>query len=111
MPASIWPIAILLPMMIVLSSELPHEPRAVVMPGVVGASPDESVASRARFQSNTCLMTARLGDVAELQAMQTEALDQRAHDLDRHAEIADVGIRGVAAAERNADAADDADSS
>ena len=57
MPASIWPIAILLPMMIVLSSELPHA-RVTVMPGVVGARPEESVASRARFQSYGCLITA-----------------------------------------------------
>ena len=57
MPASIWPAAILLAMMMALSSEVPQA-RAVVMPGVVGASPELSSASRARFQSDGCLITA-----------------------------------------------------
>ncbi len=57
MPASICPAAILLAMMMALSSEVPQA-RAVVMPGVVGASPELSSASRARFQSDECLITA-----------------------------------------------------
>jgi len=57
MPASICPQAILLAMMIALSSEVPQA-RAVVMPGVVGARPELSTASRARFQSDECLITA-----------------------------------------------------
>src|SRR5699024_7700529 len=57
MPASIWPVAILLATMMALSSDVPQA-RAVVMPGVVGARPELNSASRARFQSTTCLMTA-----------------------------------------------------
>src|SRR5690349_3244845 len=57
MPASMCPAAILFAMINALSSDVPHA-RAVVMPGVVGASPDDSVASRARFQSKLCLITA-----------------------------------------------------
>src|SRR5579884_1650914 len=57
MPASIWPAAILLAIRMALSSEVPQA-RAVVRPGVSGDSPDDSVASRARFQSAACLITA-----------------------------------------------------
>ncbi len=56
MPASICPQAILLATRMALSSEVPHA-RAVVMPGVVGARPELSTASRARFQSAACLIT------------------------------------------------------
>ncbi len=57
MPASICPQAILLATMIALSSEVPQA-RAVVIAGVVGARPEDSVISRARFQSALCLITA-----------------------------------------------------
>ena len=56
-PTSIWPVAILLAMCTIESSEVPHA-RWSVMPGVSGDRPDDSVASRPRFQSLECLMTA-----------------------------------------------------
>ena len=57
MPASIWPAAILLAMATIESSEVPQA-RCRVMPGVSGDSPDDSAASRPRFQSLLCLITA-----------------------------------------------------
>ena len=39
------------------SSEVPHA-RCKVMPGVSGDRPEDSVASRAKFQSLECLITA-----------------------------------------------------
>src|SRR5580765_5937476 len=57
MPASICPVAILLAISTVLSSEVPQA-RAVVIAGVVGASPEDRTASRARFQSAASLITA-----------------------------------------------------
>ncbi len=46
---------------------------------------------------------------AQLLAVQAETFDQRAQRTDRHAEVADIRIRGVLAAERNADATEDGD--
>ncbi|MNS76615.1 hypothetical protein D3C72_1101680 [compost metagenome] len=46
---------------------------------------------------------------AQLLAVQAEALDQRSQRAHRHAEVADIRIRGVLAAERNADATEDGD--
>src|SRR5438445_6922423 len=57
MPASICPAAILLAMMIALSSEVPQA-RAVVIAGVSGERPEDSTASRARFQSAARRITA-----------------------------------------------------
>src|SRR3546814_754415 len=57
MPASIWPVAILLPMVISASSDVPQA-RCRVMPGVSGDRPDDSVASRPRLKSDGCLITA-----------------------------------------------------
>ena len=45
-------------------------------------------------------------DFAQLLAVQAELLDQRAEGADRHAEVADVRVGGVLAAERNTDAAE-----
>ena len=45
----------------------------------------------------------------QLLTMQAEPFDQRAQRTDRHAEVADIRIRGVLAAERNADATEDGD--
>jgi hypothetical protein len=45
----------------------------------------------------------------QLLAVQAEPFDQRAQRTDRHAEVADIRIRGVLAAERNADATEDGD--
>ncbi len=47
-------------------------------------------------------------DLAQLHPAQPKALHQGADRLDRHAEVTDVGIDGVVAAERDADPADDA---
>src|SRR5690606_23429277 len=49
------------------------------------------------------------GDLAQALAMQPEALHQRPQGADGHAQVADVGIGGVVAAERDADPAQDAD--
>jgi hypothetical protein len=49
------------------------------------------------------------GHFAQLDAMQAIAFHQRPKHLDRHAEIADIGVGGVVAAERDADAADHTD--
>ena len=57
MPTSIWPSAILLAMATTLSRPVPQA-RCRVMPGVIGDRPEDSVASRARFQSDECLSTA-----------------------------------------------------
>jgi hypothetical protein len=57
MPESIWPSAILLPMWMIESRLVPQA-RCRVMPGVSGDRPDESAASRPRFQSLECLITA-----------------------------------------------------
>ena len=46
---------------------------------------------------------------AELLAVQTEFLYQRAKRAHRHAEVADIGIGGVLPAERDADTAKDGD--
>ena len=46
---------------------------------------------------------------AQLLAVQAEFLDQRAQRAHRHAEVADIGIGRVLAAEGNADAAEDGD--
>jgi len=46
---------------------------------------------------------------AELLAVQAELLDQRAQRAHRHAEVADIGIRRVLPAERDADTAKDGD--
>src|SRR5690606_13192691 len=48
-------------------------------------------------------------DFAQLPPLQAVALDQRPERAHRHAEVADVGIGRVAAAERNADAAEHGD--
>ncbi len=45
----------------------------------------------------------------QLLAVQAETFNQRAQRTDRHAEVADIRIRGVLAAERNADATEDGD--
>lgn len=57
MPESIWPSAILLAM-VITESRLVPQARCRVMPGVSGDNPDDSAASRARFQSEECLITA-----------------------------------------------------
>ena len=57
MPASICPVAIFPAMWISVSNEVPQA-RCRVMPGVSGDSPDDSAASRPRFQSDECLITA-----------------------------------------------------
>ena len=57
MPASICPSAILLAIVITVSRPVPQA-RCMVMPGVSGDRPDESSASRPRFQSELCLSTA-----------------------------------------------------
>jgi len=41
--------------------------------------------------------------------MQAIAFDQGAEHLDRHAEVADIGVGGVVAAERNAHTTHDSD--
>ncbi len=51
MPASICPQAILLATTMAASRPVPQA-RASVRPGVVGARPEDNVASRARFQSD-----------------------------------------------------------
>ena len=57
MPASICPVAILLAMVMMVSSEVPQA-RWWVMPGVSGDRPEDSVTSRPMFQSRECLSTA-----------------------------------------------------
>ena len=46
---------------------------------------------------------------AELLPVQAELLDQRAQRAHRHAEVADIGIRRVLPAERDADTTKDGD--
>ena len=57
MPASMSPVEILLPMMIAADRLVPQA-RWMSNAGVSGASPDDSVDSRARLKSRECLMTA-----------------------------------------------------
>ena len=57
MPASICPTAILLAIVMIESSEVPQA-RCRVMPGVSGDRPEDIAASRPRFQSDECLITA-----------------------------------------------------
>ena len=57
MPASICPRAILFATVITVSRPVPQA-RCSVMPGVAGDRPDDSAASRPRFQSLLCLSTA-----------------------------------------------------
>ena len=57
MPDSICPVPILPAMWTMVSSEVPQA-RCRVMPGVSGDSPEDSAASRPRFQSEECLITA-----------------------------------------------------
>ena len=45
-------------------------------------------------------------DLAELESVQAVLLDQRPERLDHHAEVADVGVGRVVAAERNAHSAE-----
>jgi len=83
--------------------------RCIVMPGVAGDRPELSVASRPMFQSLLCLSDGAHGDFAQHLAVQLEFLDHGAQRLDRHAEVADVVVGRVVAAEGDADAADDGD--
>ena len=57
MPASIWPSAILFAMAMAASRLVPHA-RWTSSPGVSGASPESSSASRARFHWLECFRTA-----------------------------------------------------
>jgi hypothetical protein len=56
-----------------------------------------------------CLIFSAHRHFAELLPVQAELLDQRAERAHRHAEVADVGVGRVLAAERDADAAEDGD--
>ncbi len=49
------------------------------------------------------------GHLAQLLPVQAEFLDHRAEGPDRHSEVADIGVGGVLAAERNTGATQDGD--
>ena len=92
----------------IVSSEVPQA-RCRVMPGVSGDRPDDSAASRPRFQSRRMLDHRTHRHFTELLPMQAEFLDRRAQRAHRHAQVADIGIGPVLPAKRDADTAKDGD--
>ena len=108
MPTSIWPAAILLPMWTIESSEVPQA-RCRVMPGRQRRQAGGQRGLAAEVPVAGVLDHRAHRDFAQLLAVQAELLDQRAQRAHRHAEVADVRVGRVLAAERNADAAEHGD--
>jgi hypothetical protein len=108
MPASICPVAILLAMWMMVSSEVPQA-RCRVMPGVSGDRPERQRSLAAQVPVDECLITAPIATSPSCWPCRPKLLDQRAQRAHRHAQVADIGIGRVLPAERDADAAEDGD--
>jgi hypothetical protein len=92
----------------IVSSEVPQA-RCMVMPGCQRRQSGGQRGLAAEVPVAGMLDHRAHRDFAQLLAVQAELLDQRAEGADRHAEVADVRVGGVLAAERNTDAAEHGD--